>query len=439
MNLEDLDSRQAPACIRYSNIVPLGLQARARKSKFFPTNAGVFSNTGNNIIRIPISSSTQFLDGTQSYLKFTFRNDNANANAYQFDGSAHSLFNRIRVLSKSGGADLEDYREHDQTHCMLSDLCLTNQERFTRAHEGYGYSGLYQPAAATQSTATSLCTGEPSIAQNGSFVCVLPLLSSLLGAGQSKYLPLFLTGELILELQLNSNAVFGTNADVAKYSLLNVEYHAHLLEFNSAINDTLTSMTLKTGLYIHGTGWSTLKTAIGGNTSAQILITEKLKSVKSAFVTFSGNPANFSSRSLARHHAFVNGIRLKIGSEYYPTSYIGNGSDRASLANENGEYISETFKAIAEYNNKYHKSLVNSENFAGTDSVIGSVGRAVYGFDLDAFTKQPLESGINTIMNSPIMIDITASAQIPALNCFCHLLHDVLFVIKPDGSFVAVK
>ena len=82
---------------------------------------------------------------------------------------------------------------------------------------------------------------------------------------------------------------------------------------------------------------------------------------------------------------------------------------------------------------------MNSDNFASSDATSTSVGRAVYGFDLDAFTKQPLESGVNTIMNSPIMIDITASAAIPVVNCFCHLLHDVLFVIKPDGSFISVK
>jgi hypothetical protein len=66
------------------------------------------------------------------------------------------------------------------------------------------------------------------------------------------------------------------------------------------------------------------------------------------------------------------------------------------------------------------------------------VGRAVYGIDLDAFSKSPIESGVNTVLNNPITINVTNGAIAGLVN-YTFLLYDVLFHITPDGQFVASK
>ena len=248
MDLQDMNSRVAPLAIKYSQMTPLGLAGSSKKVKFFPQNAGIFTKT-NNIIRIPISSSSCFLDGTLSFLKFSFKN--TSVAKCRFDNSAHSLISRMRIMSKSGGGDIEDIRQYAYLHSMLSDLQLSVPERHTRYHEGFGCAGMYpngmpaftvaaqtagawlaggavvagqvagalaaqaaiNVAAVGAVSATALGTQEPEILVNGTFTAVLPLLSSVLGSNATKYLPLFLTGEVVLEIELGLDGTVSTEGD----------------------------------------------------------------------------------------------------------------------------------------------------------------------------------------------------------------------------------
>ena len=158
--------------------------------------------------------------------------------------------------------------------------------------------------------------------------------------------------------------------------------------------------------------------------------------------------------------------QLKIGSIYAPPQQVS-----APTANSKGvgEFLAETYKAIGEYANNWHSGLINIYNFnadvphttvagdgqaaAASANAAGpaQVGRALYGLDLDAFGKSDVESGINTILNNPITIQITSSsaytnapvaaanaAQVAAsLNAINMLLHDIVFSITPDGAFTA--
>ena len=62
IDLQDLNARVIPLQCRFSNIVPLGLPARSTRKKFYASNAGIFTNINNNIIRIPISDSRGMID-----------------------------------------------------------------------------------------------------------------------------------------------------------------------------------------------------------------------------------------------------------------------------------------------------------------------------------------------------------------------------------------
>ncbi len=485
MNLSDISAQTLPSQLKFSEMTPLGVSARAKKVKFLPQNAGDYTNV-NNIIRIPISSSTSFLDPSSTALKFLFTN--TSGQTVQFDGSAHSVIQRMRLTSKSGGMDLEDIRNYGQLVNMLSDLQYGNQQRFCKSEQGYGYGGLLsapyaaQPASNAQTVAqlatslgltlgapgavtaftalgagagaaanvaipaiiaqdasagnseTALGCGEFSMANNGYFTAVLPLLSGLIGAGASKYLPLFLTGDLMLEIELASSYkpyVSASDAANGGFKIQNVELHCQLVEFGGDINSALKAMCDRSGLYLHGKSWRSYFNSINAVQNPSILISERLKSIKSAFLTFSLTQANSQARSMARHHGGVTGLQLKIGSEFYPNSALqGNGSDEKS----NSEYILETMKAIGEYCNVSHNSLICSKNFASGDATLASCGRAVYGIDLDAFTKSNIESGVNSVLNNPINVMVT-SGGVANLNAYVYLYYDCIFNISPNGSF----
>jgi hypothetical protein len=332
---------------------------------------------------------------------------------------------------------------------MLSDLHYSLHQRFTKSYEGYGYQGITNGGVAAQVggaavvaqvasaavTETSIGTGETTMANNGSTTVILPILSSLIGTSARKYLPLFLTGQIMLEIELaNLYNPFVSAAATSGYSISSVELHCQMVEFDADVNQNLIQMSMKNGLFLHGNFWSSYFNAVP-NASPNITISERLKSVKSIFSCFSLTPADSTTRYMARHHGGLTSLSFTIGSDHYPTQpIIGDSTSSGS----NCEYILETLKAIGEYGNTLHQSIINPVNFASVGVSLTSVGRAVYGIDLDAFSKSPIESGVNTVLNNPITINVTNGAIAGLVN-YTFLLYDVLFHITPDGQFVASK
>jgi hypothetical protein len=111
--------------------VPLSFKAKNRKVKFFTSNQSSYTQS-NNIIRIPISSATGFLDAPNSFIKLVYQNlQGAGGKTHTFCNSASSLFKRIRVISSKGG-ELEDIVNYNITHSVVSDLMLSFENRASR-------------------------------------------------------------------------------------------------------------------------------------------------------------------------------------------------------------------------------------------------------------------------------------------------------------------
>lgn len=443
MNLADMNAREIPPQMKYSQITPLGLAGRSKKVKFFPNNAGSFTGTQNNIIRIPISSASCFLDPALTSLRLVYTNLSlADAN---FDSSCHSLISRMRITSKSGGVDLEDIRYYSFLHAMMADLQMGSGQRVAKYNEGYGTRGIYSPAQQAQvagqpNTAnqpayggcdySSIGTDELKVLAGDYHTTFLSLTSSLIGTSAQKYLPLFLIGELMLEIELNQFPTYG-NLE-CNYKIEGVELHTQLIEFGGDVNTALSSMALSTGIYLHGVNWMGIMSAVAiGN--ASLLVSERLKSIKSLFTIFCLPRTTTLMRLHARDHVGATSFQLKIGSELYPNQAIIG----TSFEQDNSEFVVETLKAIGEYANLNHESLFNSESFANSGNLQHDVGRAVYGIDLDAFSGQRLESGVNTILNNPINVNFTGVHV--ACNSYTFLMHDVIYSIRPDGVFTVSR
>lgn len=463
-----LSERVAPHSIRYSNLTPLSFEGRQMTKLYYPTNQSTYSNT-NNVIRIPISSGNAFLDGGNSYLKLTFTNKNARPAAdacdYTFSNSGHSLISRIRVISASGH-EIENIMYYNHLHAALSDLSLDENKRLTRLHEGYSskpklvIAPLPDPVTTATANAainavvnglfdsTLVGCNELKVAKNDSTNLYLPLELSQIVGHNKKLIPLFLTGEIILEITLADRPCMMSDITVPeqKYEVSNVSYNASIVEFSGSVNAALTQMVQSTGLFIHGTCWSNQAVPLpAGQSSSSWVNSERLKSVKSLLVTFNDPEKagqTVGSRPTNRHNNYVSSFQVKIGSDYFPTQPIKANS---RTAGENGAYLIEAFKALAEYDNVNHSSLVNIYNFASNDNAVNKTGRSVYGLDLDAFGKSDVESGVNTILSNPITFlvekNITgvAAADILALNAYSFLLYDAIFTIDMSGNFAVSK
>lgn len=451
-----ISERTAPSMLRYSQMTPLSFEAKQEQRLYYPSNQSTYSGIGNNIIRIPISSGSAFLDGSNSYLKLSFQNTCAGANTYTFSNSFHSLIDRVRVISASG-QELEYIINYNHLHCALADLLLSPEKRQARLQEGYsqmGQAAFTNLALAANPDNAAINTGvnnvlgnmysdplqmgckELTVTQNGFTQVYIPLeLSQIVGANK-KLMPLFLTGEITLEITLAQYPCMVSDvAQPLTYQISNVFYCASTVEFGGSVNQALTTMVASSGLFLHATCWRSQLVALAANQN-QWINTERLKSVKSVLVTFSdpSYATTANRRPTNRNTNSISSLQLKIGSDYYPTQPLRADSNDPKTC---GLYLNETFHSLGVYNDINHTSLVNTYNFAANEQTAKKVGRAVYGIELDAFGREAVESGINTIVSNPITFIMENSAG--NLNAYSHLLFDCIFTIQPDGQFVAVR
>ena len=447
-----LSDRVAPNMIRYSQMTPLAFEGSQSLKMFFPTNQSTYTQD-NNVIRIPISSGNAFLDGGNSYLKLQFTNTNATpAGIYTFSNSFHSLIDRVRVIASSG-QELENIMNYAHTHACLSDLLLSPEKRMSRLQEGYGVNGPMTftacgvpagladvddvvnatLASARPNPLTQGC-GETVVIRNGVTQVYIPLeLSQLVGANK-KLLPLFLTGELTLEITLAQRPCLVADLTTPlTYQVANVAYCGSMVEFSGSVNSALTQMVADSGLFLHANCWSSQKQTLAVGQSS-FVNSERLKSVKSVLVSFTDEAWAINVRPTNRITNGIQSLQIKAGSSYFPPQPIRADATSASSC---GWYLNETYKALSVYNDVGHSGVVNTQNFASSAQSVSQVGRAVYGLDLDAFGKDPVESGLNTILNNPLTVLMEGSVGGCAV--ITHLLYDAIFHIRPDGSFVCVK
>lgn len=454
------DNRVAPYAIKYSALKPLSFKARQVPVVFATSNQSTYSQA-NNLVKIPVMSSTAFLDGPPSFIKLVYTNTSA-VFTQKFNNSAHSLIEHLRVLTR-GSEPLENIQHYDKIHSLMSDLLLSGENRYTRQQEGYGSHKI--PTVSADANAAALaaavntaavnqqCLNELTVAPGASVTLCIPLeLSCTVGGAQQKLLPLWMMGQVDIEIQLNKDCVFnvsgGAEVDAdgglaarqnnqPTFNISEVEYHGSLIEFDSSVNMALTSMAAGDasnpglGLNLSGCTWtnSMVSIASGHNTLTN---NERLRSLKSLFVSFIRNGLTYADRKLARNNNSISNIQYKFGSQYLPSYPIRGNTASAST---NGEYLVELLKAASEYGNSMHTGLINCDSFALNAHSNTSCGKAAFGIDCDAFGKEHVESGLSTVENTPINVkwDRVVGAAGVGQDVYMFLYHDVIFNVLPNG------
>ena len=478
-----VDNRVCPYALKYSAMVPLAFNSKSVPVVFATSNQSTY-NQNNLLINTTISSGTGFLDGTESFYKFDYRN--TSAFTQRFNHSAHSLIETLRVLSNSQA--LEDIRHYDKLHSLLADMNLSPENRVARLQEGYGCNATPIIDASTNvldvsgavgcastagvnaellklrvglenhSRASLKCVDELTVAPGDTVTICLPLeLSNLVGTQQRKLLPLWLMNNLVIEIGLNKNAVFnvsGANAATTAptFEISNVQFHGSLIEFESSVNQALVAMASGAaggpalGIHLHGCTWTNnmSQMAINQNT---ITYNEQFRSVKSLFVSFIYNGMGHHRRQTERNNNRVTSIQYKFGSQYLPSYPISGDSWEKE---KNAEYVVELMKACGEYSNSMHTGLINTESFeynnpsptaeAGSAALgIAAVpykpnecGRSSFGINTESFSKENCESGLNAIINTPIGIKWQGGSAV-AQDAYLFVYHDVVYNVMPNG------
>ena len=424
---------------------------------FYPAGSATYSSvSGTKLIRINLSSSSEWLDPQSVRLSFQLNNKDGTANhQLRTVGGAYAFFSRARLLA--GGVLVEDLMDYSRMHHMFSELTSSNSKR----NEDIESFGINTSDLTTYTTATI-----PGIAPNRSKVVCTKLLFGLLN--QQKFLPMQYL-QLTLELELDSNPyaaiIQGTDGQQftpdntsTNWDITDVKILADTVMLDSSLQNSYTSHLLEgKSLPINYTTFVSQSHIMTQQPNFAINIVRSFTRLKSLFINF------YADSTTAATQAGVS-IRAQIGDDtntnmdfilkpfnrfYNPQSQLPP-ADRYSSQYElewqvsigSATYPVYPCRSTAEslYRLKAALGIVNSSFHAMDLSYIKYTNNSfLLGIDLEKICEVSF-TGLNTKANDLITIktkwgDVDNNNILP-LKLYCFLCADMIMEIRDGGVTV---
>lgn len=246
-----------PSALMYQDALrPRAPKASVNRVSFQPDSGGTFSASGQNVIRIPIQSASQFLDTRRSHVRMNLSFTATTNTVYL--RSVYSLIDRVRVLS--GSNVLEDIPRFGQIVNRYIDLFLAQDQRAGQYNlalpSGQGNSGAalfwgndirtWVKAAAGTTTSGVLDFPLPLLG-------VMNMTSSQHGQDDGLYLPLPLMQPIYLEITLRNNnndmfyTVTGAAGTVSNVTISQVSYEGCCIDFGPEVVQRLKDSVMAAG------------------------------------------------------------------------------------------------------------------------------------------------------------------------------------------------
>tara|TARA_R110002096_G_scaffold283745_2_gene477787 strand:+ start:1264 stop:2727 length:1464 start_codon:yes stop_codon:yes gene_type:complete len=478
--------RRAPSQVNYKDILPLAIPSSSNRRQFLPVNGSAFTPTGSNIIRIDINADSM-LDTQHSYLQYTINNNAGGAINLALDQGVPWI-QRLRI--ESGGVTLEDTMEYGRLYALLQNSQMSISKNSGENTCLMGNCGLLGSRTALAAAATgegsaavrcnksvsNLSFNNQVITPGGQATFTVPLFSGLLNC--EKYIPLILMNAgITIELTLQRPELVGVAGPdgaagvvsigtvIPDYSISDCRYVAHLVDLDRNFYDALRAEMAYTGsIAIHGQTWRHFSGNIGaGEVSANLNIPARMKSIKSIFSTFRQTTATdgvLSFSTSAFQKCGTTRWQYRIGSVYYPQASI-------PVANNNlAPTMCEVLKAFGKLGDVVADSSFSQNGFSQGDCRAVGIGEGgtsppsfsqsvlqtqtaqqfCIGYDLEAFQRSALESGIDTANRAlPISLEWTGSTgnnpdgqvqAVPAggLTVDNYVVADAFFYVNQDGT-----
>jgi hypothetical protein len=441
-----------PQSVRYSNLLPIGTPASTKMVSFSASNPANYTPDGVSEIEIPISYPG-FLDGGNSYLQFTLESLSTIAGGAaniltRLDGSAYSLFSRIRIENPDGSIVM-DLNESPTLMAVMQDVVYSEEFKNSIGGVSQGCSqtrwvgnttnddvaavavGRYYPVAVSKDQDLAGVVMTVGAANARTFT--LPLLSIL---NAEKYIPLHKISRggrgLTLKLTLaparqcirtsvgtQALAVDQAAANILAYSISNCTFEGMVVNFGDNFNAQFDQVMSGGGVSLHLSNWTHQRVPLNAGASQSLAISARYKSIKSIIVVLRSTAELITARSdhyrvASRSTMATTSYQWRIGSELVP-------SKRVEISARNpGRAMHELLRAFGYSAGKIHGSRgsgITVDNYylpefvegtqtgqtaiaagaAGiTTNNAGACSKFAIGIDLESYVNENLESGLNS-------------------------------------------
>ena len=206
-------------------------------------------------MRLNLASATEWADVASAYITFKIVNESVTA-PLEFVGQPHVMFNRMQV--RAGGDLMEDITNYNRL-CEQMYVLQGTQKRMNSAQYGL-------PTVMTGANLFESLAHKPIAIPAGSSarVCMTLPLSSVFGASQHKYLPLYAFTSGVIELQMTLDgpinylvSVKNTVAQSTTFRIEEIQMHCNMATLDSALQEKYFASLARGGtMLIHTKCWS---------------------------------------------------------------------------------------------------------------------------------------------------------------------------------------
>ena len=381
-------------------------------------------------LRIPCGRRNTFLDCSQSFLKYTIKNNDADAS--HFDGSAYSVLNRMDCYSAGNLID-QVLNYNRVANYLLNNTLTASQRANLSTNMGFAVDGSK--------------TGYP-LDENELYTACLPLFGALFSC--DKLVPIGLLGDdLEVQFLLESTALALYNAGAAApadYTISAFELHLCIVEISDAAMAEVSS-TFGQQVYLHSNTYRTAPLSLDANASGAVttLVPARYSSLKA--LHFVPSPSSYQVYNAYSQGGSVSpniaSAQLRIGSVTTPTrpmslisaGLIGGFSEAYQSIQRAFHSVNSTdcegVYTYAGFN--VAQAAIAASNVTAIPAVAASsVPSFALAFETEsvAHKSSVLVAGMNTLSTN-VFLDLTISAA-PTIAYTLYSIHhiDTILVIE---------
>ncbi len=488
--MSDPSAIQIPVTTSLTSDMALGLKPSAPKSRSYRMNIPAmnkqsFTALDQIVIEIPSGRRNNWLDQSQSYLKFSVQCVTGSATpvggqGIYLDNSAYSFFQRLDIYNSSNL--LETINEYGQLCNFLIDTSLTQSDKAglsamigtNATNTSINLTSTYAQYQASTAVQVAGDRSGMSLAGNTStsnaipYTFCLPLLSGVVGVNASKMIPVgALSSPLRMEFFLSANddaIYYGTTAGTGTYwTITGVEFCATFVEL---YDDVMSSM-FHQGVpqYISTKTYRQASTFLPSATSGEwtTLVPFRCASLTALYARFrnqatatqgASNTASYRKGSSINPN--LSSFYFRVGSSLMPNKpiYLTNGSV-VGTGNEAYAELLKSFHALSSsignagiLHNQYNVAQASSQGWATayapgnkSQGALDTCNNAfAIGIELESFSNRSdtILSGVSTLNSQVYFTGTVASGSTAGANCTVDFFSqmDMILVIT-DGVMSA--
>lgn len=439
------------------NLKPSAVRSRSYRASVATTNKSSFNPGDTAILYVPGGRRNTYLDTTQTYIRFTAKNNDATVSTtggltanevlFNLDNNGACFINRLDIFH--GSNLIETLQNYNQLMTVFLDTNINPAQKLglstaygtcstvgtlgtSNVNGEFTLTSTFTGATATDTSragailkGTTFASGS-SVAVNQQLTFCMPIISGCIGLGSEKFLPLGklnddIRCEFTFETQNAAVVYSGKSSSPAAWTITSFELELCVVELSDegqAMVDSYTSPEMP--IYIHSNSWRGYSSNIpaGQQGGISILVPARFGSLKTIYLC----PRRGTEITSATSYSLSSRINpnfaqywWRVGSALLPAKYVVLESSTGSATT--GGYaeafmeLQKTFHSVSSPENAscLPISIYNVRDSSNADVTAGvlvaKTGKDSYqngfliGQELESFALRSdvLLSGYNTL------------------------------------------